>query len=88
MNKGCRRSLHFILLMSFTNPKKILSLIENTGTNTASDIYLISPTIIELSGSFLTNYISDLFKVAFTIGTFPQLLKKAYFVQIYKSESR
>ena len=71
-----------------TCKEEIADIIKTINANKSSDIYGISPKLIKLASQSLSPILANIFNSSFEKGVFPQLLKSACVIPIFKGGSR
>ena len=71
-----------------TCKEEIGDIIKSIESNKSPDIYGLPPKLIKLAANSLSDILADIFNSSFENGVFPQLLKSACVIPIFKSGSR
>ena len=74
--------------MSPTNPSEVEILINNLNVSKSSDIYDILVKVIKVAGPYISTILSDIFNKSFFSGVFPQKLKYAFVLPLFKGGSK
>lgn len=80
-----QNSLHPTLILAPTSTKEIFDTIISIKTNSAAGIDKISPCILKHIAHFITTPLKHIVNLSFNSGSFPNQLKHATVIPIYKS---
>ena len=83
-----RNPIQKTFFMSPTNPSEVEILINNLNVSKSSDIYDIPVKIIKVAGPYISTIFSDIFNKSFSNGVFPQKLKYAFVLPLFKGGSK
>ncbi len=76
------------IFLNETDPGEVASLIHKLDVTKSGDIYDINPRLVKDAGPSLATNLSIIFNLSLQSGTFPQLLKTAKVIPVYKAESK
>ena len=76
------------IFLNETEPGEISILLSKLDVTKSGDIYGITPRLIKDAGPAMVSNLCIIFNKCLTSGTFPQLLKPAKVIPIYKADSR
>ena len=76
------------IFLNETEPGEVATLMSKLNTSKSGDIYGITPRLIKEAGPSMAINLSIIFNICLSTGIFPQLLKTAKVIPIYKAESR
>ena len=76
------------MFLNETDPGEVALLLSKLDITKSGDIYGINPRLIKDAGPAMAINPSIIFNKSFTTGVFPQLLKTAKVIPIYKADSR
>ena len=76
------------IFLNETEPGEVATLMSKLDTSKSGDIYGITPRLIKEAGPSMAINLSIIFNICLSTGIFPQLLKTAKVIPIYKAESR
>ncbi len=76
------------IFLNETDPGEVATLIHKLDITKSGDIYGITPKLIKDAGPSMATNLSLIFNMSLQSGIFPQLLKTAKVIPIYKSDSR
>ena len=77
-----------LLFLNETDPGEVATLIHKLDTTKSGDIYGINARLIKDAGPSMATNLSIIFNLSLQSGIFPQLLKTAKVIPIYKAESK
>ncbi|NQY44078.1 MAG: reverse transcriptase family protein, partial [Legionellales bacterium] len=76
------------LFLNETDPGEIYDLLRKLDTKKASDIFGISPKLIQMAAHPLSNILAPIFNKSFQLGQFPDKMKVAKVIPIHKADSK
>ena len=76
------------IFLNETDPGEVATLIHKLDTTKSGDIYGINARLIKDAGPSMATNLSIIFNLSLQSGIFPQLLKTAKVIPIYKAESK